>query len=132
MAEVTGRYLYLQVQSVEYRVYFEEAGTGVPVVLQHTAGCDSRQWRHVLEDPDLTSRYRLIAPDLPFHGRSLPPESQEWWTEEYRLHQDFFLAFHVALVQALELEAPRVRRLLDGRAPRPPTSPCTIPACTGP
>lgn len=104
--DVTGRYLYLDVQGVEYRVYFEEAGTGTPVVLQHTAGCDGRQWRHVLEDPDFTARYRLIAPDLPFHGRSLPPESQEWWTEEYELHQDFFLAFHVALVEALELESP--------------------------
>lgn len=106
IADVVGRYLYLEVQGVEYRVYFEEAGEGVPVVLQHTAGCDARQWRHILEDPDFTSRYRLIAPDLPFHGRSLPPESQDWWTEEYLLHQDFFLAFHVALVSALELESP--------------------------
>lgn len=104
IADVTGRYVYLDVQGVEYRVYFEEAGEGIPVVLQHTAGCDGRQWRHLLEDPDFTSRYRLIAPDLPFHGRSLPPESQEWWTEEYTLRQDFFLAFHVALVEALGLE----------------------------
>jgi pimeloyl-ACP methyl ester carboxylesterase len=106
LADVTGRYVYLDVQEVEYRVYFEESGEGIPVVLQHTAGCDSRQWRHVLEDPDFTSRYRLIAPDVPFHGRSLPPESQEWWTEEYTLHQDFFLAFQVALVEALGLERP--------------------------
>lgn len=104
LANVTGRYVYLDVQGVEYRVYFEEAGEGIPVVLQHTAGCDSKQWRHVLEDPDFTSHYLLIAPDLPFHGRSLPPESQQWWTEEYELKQDFFLAFHVALVRALELE----------------------------
>ncbi|WP_028933425.1 alpha/beta fold hydrolase [Pseudonocardia spinosispora] len=106
LAEVTGRYLYLDVLGVEYRVYFEQAGQGVPVVLQHTAGCDSRQWRHVLEDPDFTSRYQLVAADLPFHGRSLPPQSQQWWTEEYTLRQDFFLAFHVALVEALELERP--------------------------
>jgi len=106
LADVTGRYVYLDVQGVEYRVYFEEAGEGVPVVLQHTAGCDSRQWRHVLEDPDFTSRYRLIAADVPFHGRSLPPESREWWTEEYTLHQGFFLDFQVALVEALGLERP--------------------------
>lgn len=106
IAEVTGRYIYLDVLGVAYRVYFEEAGQGVPIVLQHTAGCDSRQWRHLLEDPDFTSRYRLIAPDVPFHGRSLPPESQEWWTEEYTLRQDFFLAFQVAMVEALGLEHP--------------------------
>jgi pimeloyl-ACP methyl ester carboxylesterase len=106
LADVTGRYLYLEVMGVEYRVYFEEAGQGVPVVLQHTAGCDGRQWRHVLEDTDFTSRYHFIVADLPFHGRSLPPESQEWWTEEYTLHQDFFLAFHVALVEALGLQRP--------------------------
>jgi len=106
LADVTGRYVYLDVQGIEYRVYFEEAGEGVPVVLQHTAGCDSRQWRHVLEDPDFTSRYRLIAADVPFHGRSLPPESREWWTEEYTLHQGFFLDFQVALVEALGLERP--------------------------
>jgi pimeloyl-ACP methyl ester carboxylesterase len=106
VAEVTGRYVYLDVHGVEYRVYFEEAGQGVPVVLQHTAGCDSRQWRHLLEDPDFTSSFRLIAADLPFHGRSLPPESQEWWTEEYTLTKEFFLDFQVALVQGLDLERP--------------------------
>jgi pimeloyl-ACP methyl ester carboxylesterase len=106
LAEITGRYVYLDVLGVEYRVYFEEAGSGVPVVLQHTAGCDGRQWRHVLEDADFTSRYRFIAPDLPFHGRSLPPQSREWWTQEYRLTKEFFLAFHVALVEALGLCRP--------------------------
>lgn len=106
LADITGRYLYLEVLGVEYRVYFEEAGQGVPVVLQHTAGCDGRQWRHLLEDSDFTSRYRLIAVDLPFHGRSLPPVSQQWWTEEYKLRLDFLLAFYAALVEALELDRP--------------------------
>lgn len=106
LADIVGRYLYLQVQGIEYRVYYEEAGQGIPVVLQHTAGCDSRQWRHLLEDPDFTSNFRLIAIDLPFHGRSLPPESQEWWSEEYLLKLDFLLSFYVALVDALELDRP--------------------------
>ena len=105
-ADITGRYVYLDIEGVEYRVYYEEAGTGVPVILQHTAGCDSRQWRHLLEDPDFTSTYRLIAPDVPFHGRSLPPESQQWWTEEYSLTQNFFIQFHLALLDALGLDRP--------------------------
>ncbi|MCQ4129025.1 alpha/beta hydrolase [Rhodococcus erythropolis] len=105
-ADIVGRYVYLDVEDVEYRVYYEESGAGIPVILQHTAGCDSRQWRHLLEDPDFTSTYRLIAPDVPFHGRSLPPASQQWWTEEYSLTQSFFIQFHLALLDALGLERP--------------------------
>jgi pimeloyl-ACP methyl ester carboxylesterase len=105
-SDITGRYVYVTVEDVEYRVYYEEAGQGTPVVMQHTAGSDGRQWRHLLEDPDFTSRYRLIAVDLPFHGKSLPPTSQEWWAEEYSLTQSFFMSFHVALAQALELDRP--------------------------
>ena len=70
---ITGRYVHLTVQGVEYRVYFEEAGKGTPVLMQHTAGSDGRQWRHILEDEKLTSEFRFIAHDLPYHGKSLPP-----------------------------------------------------------
>ncbi|GAB3572730.1 hypothetical protein GCM10027445_30840 [Amycolatopsis endophytica] len=105
-AGVTGRYVYLTVQGVEYRVYFEEAGSGTPVVLQHTAGCDNRQWRHLMEDTELAGQFRLIAADLPYHGKSLPPAGEQWWTTEYTLTEEFLLAFHVALADALELERP--------------------------
>jgi hypothetical protein len=44
-----GRYIYLPIDGIEYRVYFEETGTGIPLLLQHTAGTDGRQWRHLLE-----------------------------------------------------------------------------------
>ena len=37
-------YIYVTVEGIEYRVYFEEAGTGIPIVCQHTAGSDGRQW----------------------------------------------------------------------------------------
>jgi hypothetical protein len=63
---VVGRYMYVRIDGVQYRIYFEEAGTGdIPMVLQHTAGADARQWRHVLEDPDYQRLYRMIAYDLP-------------------------------------------------------------------
>ena len=97
-----GRYVWLEIQGVEYRVYFEEAGHGIPLICQHTAGSDGKQWRHFLTDPDITSRFRVIVPDLPYHGKSLPPESQEWWAQEYRLTKSFFIDFHLALtVRAL-------------------------------
>lgn len=101
-----GRYVYLDLEGVEYRVYFEEAGQGVPLLLQHTAGADSRQWRHVLADPDFLAKYRVVAYDLPFHGKSLPPTSTRWWEEEYRLTKSFLMSVPLALCTALGLERP--------------------------
>ena len=80
-----GRYVYVRIRGIQYRVYFEETGQGIPMVLQHTAGSDSRQWRHLLEDRELQKKFRLIAYDLPFHGRSLPPTGVRWWAEELSL-----------------------------------------------
>jgi len=103
-----GRYVYVKIEGVQYRIYFEEAGSGdIPMVLQHTAGADARQWRHVLEDPDYQRLYRMIAYDLPFHGRSLPPTSVRWWETEYRLTRDFLMNTVVAISHALELDPPR-------------------------
>ncbi|MEM3804181.1 MAG: hypothetical protein QXX17_07195, partial [Conexivisphaerales archaeon] len=75
MAEVepiTGRYIHLRIDNSDYRVYFEESGQGIPVICGHTAGSDSRQWRHVLCDEYLQKNFRLIAFDLPGHGKSFP------------------------------------------------------------
>ncbi|MBM4297762.1 MAG: alpha/beta hydrolase, partial [Deltaproteobacteria bacterium] len=36
MEPITGRYVYLNIEGVEYRVYFEEAGSGIPLICQHT------------------------------------------------------------------------------------------------
>ncbi len=101
-----GKYVYLEVEGVEYRVYFEEAGSGIPMVCQHTAGSDGQQFRQFLVDPDITAGYRVIVPDLPYHGKSLPPESIEWWAQEYRLTKSFFVEFHIALNRALGLDRP--------------------------
>ena len=101
-----GRYARIEIEGVEYRVYFEEAGAGVPLLLQHTAGADGRQWRHVLEDAALQSRFRVIAYDLPFHGKSLPPESEAWWREPYKLTKDFLMSVPLGLAEALELAKP--------------------------
>jgi pimeloyl-ACP methyl ester carboxylesterase len=102
----TGRYVHLDIVDVEYRVYFEETGAGIPLLLQHTAGADARQWRHLLEDPQLARQFRMIAYDLPYHGKSLPPAGIAWWQQEYRLTKDFLMRVPVALSQALELERP--------------------------
>jgi pimeloyl-ACP methyl ester carboxylesterase len=102
----TGRYIYIAIDGIEYRVYFEEAGRGIPMLLQHTAGADGRQWRHMLEDPALQRDFRMIAYDLPYHGKSVPPTSVEWWRSEYRLTKDFLMKFVLALGKELDLDRP--------------------------
>jgi len=106
IADVTGRYAYVTVEGVEYRLYFEEAGQGIPLMCQHTAGSDGRQYRHLLEDPDVTNHFRVIAHDLPYHGKSLPPYGVRWWEQEYKLTEGFFKALILSLADALELDQP--------------------------
>jgi pimeloyl-ACP methyl ester carboxylesterase len=102
-----GRYMYVSIQGVQYRIYYEEAGDGaIPLLLQHTAGADSRQWRHVLEDPDYQKMYRMICYDLPFHGRSLPPTTQIWWENPYKLTRSFLMDAVIAISRKLGLDRP--------------------------
>ncbi|MCY4342617.1 MAG: alpha/beta hydrolase [Gammaproteobacteria bacterium] len=103
---IVGRYLNAPINGDEYRIYFEEAGSGIPLLLQHTAGADGRQWRFVLEDEELQSRFRMIAYDLPFHGKSVPPVGKAWWREEYRLTKDFLMSVPVTLAEALGCDGP--------------------------
>ena len=51
---IVGRYLRLEIEGVPHRLYFEEAGQGIPLVCLHTAGADNRQYRHLLDDPEIT------------------------------------------------------------------------------
>ena len=82
---MVGRYLRLAIDGVAHRLYFEEAGSeaGIPLVCLHTAGADNRQYRHLLADPEVTRRFRVLAFDMPWHGKSTPPDG--WEREEYRL-----------------------------------------------
>ncbi|HUS15817.1 MAG TPA: alpha/beta hydrolase, partial [Chloroflexia bacterium] len=101
-----GRYVHLTLEGQDYRIYFEEAGSGIPLLLQHTAGCHGSQWRHLFECREITDHFRLIAYDLPFHGKSLPPVGPAWWAEEYRLTKTFLRALPVQLSQTLGLHRP--------------------------
>jgi pimeloyl-ACP methyl ester carboxylesterase len=101
-----GRYLRLTLGGRPHRVYFEEAGRGIPLVCLHTAGADGRQWRHLLADAEVTGRFRVLAPDMPWHGKSLPPPG--WQREEYRLTTDGYVEFVLTLCEALGLARPVV------------------------
>ncbi|MEM7337453.1 MAG: alpha/beta hydrolase [Actinomycetota bacterium] len=104
--DVVGRYVHLDLGGTVHRVYVEEAGSGIPLLCQHTAGAHSAQWRHVLTEPAITDRFRVIAYDLPYHGKSLPPVGPEWWAEPYRLDGDFLRSVPRALSSVLGLDRP--------------------------
>ncbi|MDH4565173.1 alpha/beta fold hydrolase [Pseudomonas sp. BN414] len=102
-----GRYVFVQSGEAKARVYYEEAGHGpITLVLQHTAGADSRQYRHMLANPELQRRFRMIAWDLPSHGKSLPPIGSRWWEEAYRPTKVELLDWSTAIVKALQLDKP--------------------------
>ncbi|MDH3642626.1 MAG: alpha/beta hydrolase, partial [Gammaproteobacteria bacterium] len=101
-----GRYVHLQLDGHDHRIYYEEAGEGIPLLMQHTAGCHGSQWRHLFEFPEITSHFRLIAYDLPYHGKSVPPVSKEWWAEPYNLKGDFLRSVPIKLAEALDLDEP--------------------------
>ncbi len=102
----TGRYVTFDVLGDEVKVFFLESGEGQPLVCQHTAGCHNHQWRHLLEDEEITNNYRVIAYDLTYHGKSDPPKNREWWKEEYLLTEEWYTAFITGFCDALELEDP--------------------------
>ncbi len=101
-----GRYVHVELDGFDHRIYFEEAGQGIPVLLQHTAGCHGSQWRHLFEEPAITDHFRLIAYDLPYHGKSMPPVDKDWWSTKYDLKGEFLRSIPVALAQTLKLEQP--------------------------
>jgi pimeloyl-ACP methyl ester carboxylesterase len=101
-----GRYIHLDLAGQDYRIYFEEAGQGIPVLMQHTAGAHGAQWRHLFECRKITDHFRLITYDLPFHGKSVPPVGPKWWAEEYRLDAPFLRSVPVTLSRALQLDRP--------------------------
>jgi pimeloyl-ACP methyl ester carboxylesterase len=73
--------VHLELEGLDHRVYFEEAGRGIPLLLQHTAGAHGSQWRHLFEHPRVTDRYRLIAYDL-LPRQVAPPDGKQWWAED--------------------------------------------------
>src|ERR1051325_1528134 len=103
---IVGRYLAVEIDGAPHRVHVEEAGQGVPLLCLHTAGADSRQYRHVLNDGGITDRFRVIAFDLPYHGRSTAADG--WWLNTDRLPAQSYLAMIRAVWLELGLEKPVV------------------------
>ncbi|MAM67709.1 MAG: alpha/beta hydrolase [Rhodospirillaceae bacterium] len=101
---ITGRYVYFDIEGRPHRVYFEESGAGIPLICLHTAGSDATQFRHLLTDVEIAKQFRVIAFDMPWHGKSLPPVG--YHNEEYRLTTDLYDATISAFCDALDLDRP--------------------------
>jgi len=57
-----------------------------------------------MNDAAITADYRLIAFDMPWHGKSLPPEGFE--TQDYLLTTDAYIQTVLAVIDGLGLDRP--------------------------
>jgi pimeloyl-ACP methyl ester carboxylesterase len=103
---ITGHYARLAIDGQPHRLYFEEAGQGIPLLCLHTAGSDSRQYRAVLNDAEITRHFRVIAFDMPWHGKSSPPPG--WEKSDYQLTTARYTDLIMTVARALGLEKPVV------------------------
>ena len=103
---IIGRYVHTEIEGIAHRIYFEEAGEGIPLVCLHTAGADARQWRHLMTNTEVTRYFRVLAFDMPWHGKSNPPDG--WQNEEYRLTTKGYTELIRAFCRTMELDKPVV------------------------
>lgn len=90
LSRLEGRYHRVRTANgLTASIFTESAGKGPPVLCLHTAGADTRQFHGVMCDPALGENWRLIGFDMPFHGRTLPPEG--WDGARYQLDQKTYL-----------------------------------------
>lgn len=103
LTDLVGRYVRLDVPSWgTCDVYYESAGEGPPLILLATAGADTRQHHGLMTDARLTSRYRLIAFDLPWHGKSSPATGAR--NTEYTLDSRSYTDCISTFIEGLELD----------------------------
>jgi 2-hydroxy-6-oxonona-2,4-dienedioate hydrolase len=59
------------VQAKNYKIHYNEAGTGHPVILLHGGGPGATGWSNYQNNiHELSKKYRVILPDLPGWGKS--------------------------------------------------------------
>jgi pimeloyl-ACP methyl ester carboxylesterase len=65
------------------RIAYRETGTGPGLALLHSLGLSHREWEPIVGQ--LSSRFRVVLPDLPLHGdsedRPRHPYTPDWLTE---------------------------------------------------
>ncbi len=103
LRHLEGRYLPLA-GPTETWVYSESCGQPqAPALLMlHTAGSDARQWHGLMAQEALRQDWRLLAFDLPGHGRSPLPAGQPNWT--WRLDQQQYIDWVLRYLDAQQLD----------------------------
>jgi len=101
---IRGGYVWIECEGRPSRIYYEEAGAGRDLLCLHTAGSDSRQFYRLLNDAGLGSEWRMVAFDLPWHGKSLPPEGAP--IGDWDLTTERYVAVIEAVIGALGLRRP--------------------------
>jgi pimeloyl-ACP methyl ester carboxylesterase len=104
--QATGRYTNVIVDGCRHKVFYFEAGEGIPVLCQHTAGNENREWWHLLEDRELTKKYRFIAYDLPAHGKSDPSFDKDFFSSDQPLKSEWITNFVMSFSESLNLQRP--------------------------
>jgi len=95
-----GRYILVN----GLKMYFEECGSGKPLILLHGGTVTSSMWK--IHIPFFAQHFRVFAPDSRGHGRTNNPTGEF----SYRLMADDVAAF----VQAMGLTKPFICGYSDG------------------
>ncbi|UWR38473.1 alpha/beta fold hydrolase [Sulfitobacter sp. W074] len=98
--QISGRYARVATSQGPCQMFYEVAGQGdVPLVFLHTAGADARQYLEQMADTELASRFTLFAPDMPFHGRTMPPDG--WDGGPYHLTAEIYRDWVTAFIEGV-------------------------------
>ena len=103
---ITGHYGQFNIDGIKHRIYWEEAGKGIPLVCLHTAGSDGRQYRALLNDNKILENFRVIVFDMPWHGKSSPPNGSK--IGSYKLSTELYISQIMSFIDGLELIKPVV------------------------
>ncbi|WP_428489383.1 alpha/beta fold hydrolase [Rhodopila sp.] len=99
-----GGYVPVSASGITYQIYHETAGTGRDVLCMHTAGSDGRQFHGLMADRRITDDHRLVAFDLPWHGKSPPPDAAV--PGSWRLNTDLYVELIMGFIAAARLDRP--------------------------
>jgi len=101
---IVGRYAAIEIDGRRHRIYYEQAGSGRDLLFLHTAGSDTRQFHRLMNDPALLGEWRMTTFDLPWHGKSLPPDGGV--PGAWHLGTDHYVACIDAVIRGLKLDRP--------------------------
>lgn len=102
----SGGYVPVPIGGIRHDIFHEWAGTGRDILCLHTAGSDGRQFHRLMADPRLTATHRLVAFDMPWHGRSAPPPGA--LPGQWRVTTDRYVETIMGFIAAAGLNRPIV------------------------